>query len=249
MGIAYRHFGFLSFGGGDGIRFTWLQVSRQWGIKLELWNRDDEDGNGGKPILVLGLIFFCIYLNLPFRMAAPTPYQLGDTYGAYWGWEKHTRDSIVFCWRQKRWHLRMPWRWEWYRTSYLLPDGKSWAHEWADDNAHLRRLGQKPMDRWRHFYDMPKWQEKHEYEYLLRSGEVQVRTATIELREYERRRWCLWWTRLFAQVTQTIEIRFSDEVGERTGSWKGGCTGCSYGVRDGERPAAALKRMEQERKF
>lgn len=46
-----------------------------------------------------------------------------------------------------------------------------------------------------------------------------------------------------------IDIEFSDEVGERTGSWKGGVLGCGFDMLPGERPVDALRRMELERKF
>lgn len=87
--------------------------------------------------------------------------------------------------------------------------------------------------------------ETHPYTYTLRSGEVQERTATIKV---EQRRWTRWWLP-FRQVRKYIDIDFSDEVGERSGSWKGGCTGCSYDMRPGETPLQALRRMETERKF
>lgn len=44
-------------------------------------------------------------------------------------------------------------------------------------------------------------------------------------------------------------VEFDDEVGERTGSWKGGCTGCSYEWERNETMLSALRRMEATRKF
>lgn len=87
--------------------------------------------------------------------------------------------------------------------------------------------------------------EVHPYTYVLRNGEVQERTATIKIEE---RKWTRWWLpcRL---VSRYIDVTFSDEVGERSGSWKGGCIGCSYDMLPGESAAAALRRMERERKF
>jgi hypothetical protein len=87
--------------------------------------------------------------------------------------------------------------------------------------------------------------ETYPYIYVLRSGEVQHRTATIQA---ETRAWWRPWLP-FRRVYRGIDITFSDEVGERSGSWKGGCIGCSYDMRPGESPAAALRRMEAERKF
>lgn len=87
------------------------------------------------------------------------------------------------------------------------------------------------------------------YTYTLKSGEVQVRTAMVFVSRMTWRPLCLQWTSLFEKERTTIDVTFSDEVGERTGSWKGGTTGCSYELRPGETPEECLRRMEKERKF
>lgn len=87
--------------------------------------------------------------------------------------------------------------------------------------------------------------EKHPYRYQLRSGEVQERTATIQV---ETRLWTRPWLP-WRKFVRAIDIEFSDEVGERTGSWKGGTTGCGYHMLPGETPVECLRRMERERKF
>lgn len=87
--------------------------------------------------------------------------------------------------------------------------------------------------------------ETHPYRYIRRSGEVQERTATINV---ESRLWTRYWLphRLYKR---TINVEFNDEVGERTGSWKGGTIGCGYDMLTGETPLQCLRRMERERKF
>jgi len=87
--------------------------------------------------------------------------------------------------------------------------------------------------------------ESHPYTYTMRSGEVQHRTATIKA---ERRIWTRWWLP-FRRVSQSIDIEFNAEVGEQTGSWKGGVLGCGYEMKPGETPLQTLRRMEIERKF
>lgn len=87
--------------------------------------------------------------------------------------------------------------------------------------------------------------EKHPYRYVLARGEVQEREATIKV---ERRTWVRWWVP-WRMVSTYIDVEFSGEVGERSGSWKGGCIGCSYEMHDGETPVETLRRMERERKF
>lgn len=104
--------------------------------------------------------------------------------------------------------------------------------------------------------DMP-WQWRHQwsrdcgdpitqpYRYVRRSGEVQERTATIQHGQtLWTRPWLPW-----RKLVDAIDVRFSDEVGEGTGSWKGGTIGCGYIMKPGETPVECLRRMERERKF
>lgn len=75
------------------------------------------------------------------------------------------------------------------------------------------------------------------------------RLATVKVKEMEwRPRWFMW-TTLFAQKRTSIDIEFDKEVGERTGSWKGGTLGCGYNLLPNETPLECLRRMEKERKF
>lgn len=84
------------------------------------------------------------------------------------------------------------------------------------------------------------------YTYTLKNGTVQERTATCTI---EFRKWHRKWFPLLTKESTVIDIEFSDEVGERTGSWKGGTLGCSYELLPEETVYECLKRMEQERKF
>lgn len=99
---------------------------------------------------------------------------------------------------------------------------------------------------WKHRkHEILSAEETHPYAYLLNSGVVQRRTATIK---HERRMWTRWWLPS-RRVSNSIDVTFSDEVGERSGSWKGGCIGCSYTMKPGETPLQTLRRMELEREF
>lgn len=53
----------------------------------------------------------------------------------------------------------------------------------------------------------------------------------------------------FSRPIDTIDIRFSAEVGSRAGSWKGGTIGCSYEMNPGETPEHTLRRMQAVRRF
>ena len=90
---------------------------------------------------------------------------------------------------------------------------------------------------------------EYPYRYVLKNGTIQERTATVSV---ERRAWrprAFQWTSLFEKEITSIDVQFSDEVGEESGSWKGGCIGCGYDLRPGETALEALRRMERERKF
>ena len=88
----------------------------------------------------------------------------------------------------------------------------------------------------------------HKYDYTdSYDGSVIPCTYWVEEREW-RPKW-LTWTSIFKKVKKYIEIEFSDEVGKKKGSWKGGCIGCSYDLLENETPEQCIKRMEKERKF
>lgn len=148
-----------------------------------------------------------------------------------------------------------PWKW-------VVPDeyqcsGPTYGFSFFDDGLQLYwgKCKGKQSDpftiiampwAWRHRkHEVLTKPELHEYRYLLRSGELQKRTATIKA---ERRIWTRPWLP-YKQERRYIDIKFSDEIGEQSGSWKGGCTGCSFDMESDETPLMTLRRMELERKF
>jgi hypothetical protein len=84
------------------------------------------------------------------------------------------------------------------------------------------------------------------YHYTLKSGKVQERLATVTL---EKRQWHRKWFPFLTKESTVIDVEFNDEVGERSGSWKGGTIGCSYEIRPNETMFQCLRRMEAERDF
>jgi hypothetical protein len=87
--------------------------------------------------------------------------------------------------------------------------------------------------------------EQHPYRYVLRSGEVQERIATIKP---ERRLWTRAWFP-WKRESRYINVEFNDEVGERSGTWKGGVLGCSFDMRPGDTPLDALRRAERDERL
>ena len=104
-----------------------------------------------------------------------------------------------------------------------------------------------PWKRWKHIgvdYGRP---NIYPYRYELNSGKIQEVQATIR---DERREW-RWMHRRcpIRKVWRGIDVSFSDEVGEETGTWKGGTLGCAYEYKGRETPLQCLRRMERERAF
>lgn len=87
---------------------------------------------------------------------------------------------------------------------------------------------------------------KYPYRYVLKNSDVQECTASVCVEE---RAWGYKWWRRPVNVRRSISVNFNAEVGEGTGSWKGGCVGCGYDMLPGESAEQCLRRMEKERTF
>lgn len=205
-------------------RFSWAEIYGRFGLAFSLCLFEE----GFSLHIHLG--WPNIYLKLPFLRR--------------WRWEpRDCMESWGFGFFERAVHLHwgphtkivhMPWDWQHVRYEVFLEDG--------------RKVAPTP-----HHYEAPypdgRYVQVWPYRYTLRNGTAQERTATIYGEEREWRwRWFQWlpWPR---KVSRSISIAFSDEVGERTGSWKGGCLGCGYEWREDETMFNALCRMERERKF
>jgi hypothetical protein len=183
------------------------------------------------------------YIHIPF---IKSKYDESDppVYGFYfYSVSSWLCTSFVWCWRRKRYHYDMPWNLEWVRTSRMLKDF-TWLHERKGD----RKKGIE-ITWWREETQEKLWQQTHSYTYILKDGTVQNRMATIKIEQREWRPKWFTWISLFKKVRTNIDIQFDKEVGERTGSWKGGTLGCGWDLLPNETALECLRRMEKERKF
>lgn len=183
-----------------------------------------------------------VYLHLPYDTGidrAESP-----RWGFYfYGEGTKIPTTFVICRGKKYKCIELPWALDWVRTSRMLKDG-SWSHERKGD----RKRG-IDINWWSDEFQSKLWKETHDYTYTLNDGTVQERKATITVEQREwRPRWFRW-TSLFNKIRTDIDIEFDKEVGERTGSWKGGTVGCAYNLLPGETPLECLRRMQKERKF
>lgn len=193
-----------------------------------------------RPRIVLHLFLFRFIINLPF----PNNW-IDECDPPTWGIAYH--NQIFWIYRggkgnmsggNKWWTFNMPWSYDWVRTSALRADG-CWEHD----------TKKTPKSFYQDIWKGILWEETHPYTYTLRSGKVQNRMAIIKVEEREwRMRW-LKWVPIFRRISKDIKVDFNDEVGERSGSWKGGTVGCGYEMIGNETPLECLKRMQNEREF
>lgn len=175
------------------------------------------------------LIWGQLFINLPWG-GNPE----GDMVDS-WGFTFFER-QIHLHWRNHTKVMSLPWSWKHVRTDMWSSDGKKFSGEEVE-----KLYGKDRLD----FLQAP----EEPYLYVLKSGKIQERLARYYVEEREWRwRWAtrLPWPRI---IQRCIWVEFNDEVGERTGSWKGGVLGCDYTLEPGESALECLKRMERERKF
>lgn len=162
-----------------------------------------------------------------------------------WGFSRFDRD-IHFSWGFKTKIIDLPWSYGCCVYSKVL----SWDNEWIDNEG--KDYNSKRLDS---FLD-DRSHATYPYTYRLKNGEVQNVMATI----YVDRR--IWTWKIFHFLPnfllpiipfkidqKCISVEFNSEVGEKSGSWKGGTIGCGYKMKNNETPYQTLRRMEIEREF
>lgn len=208
---------------GQAVEISTGNPEREFGGGVHTLRKDD--GRGDR------LLFLCVW-----RMTVILPLGVID--------REYVRDDVpqwsiyasgksgltIHCGR-RRWH----WDWPWslhtlaYEQQIIAGDEGSWVSFFDRDG--------RP------------YTETHHYSYRLMSGEVQHCTATVSKRRHVltyRAFKGLGWPRW---VRESIEVQFSREIGEGSGSWDGGCIICGWDILPGETMEDALRRMESVRKF
>lgn len=204
---------------GQSVEISWGRRCWQFGAGVHIHSNDDDRGDR-----MLFLRLWRLTIVLPLGVIN-REYVCGDE--PKWSAYATSEFGVVFNWGRKRKQFDLPWFPVTLAYEQMLPDG-SWRSV---------------------FDDVKPYTERHAYTYVLRDGTVQERTATISKRRhvltFAGSKWIGWprWIR------ESIDVQFSGEVGERSGSWKGGCIGCGYDLRPDERMVDALRRMERDRKF
>jgi hypothetical protein len=214
-------------------------------------------------LLLIPFIFFGygqMFIDLPIRSGIDECDY--PEYGFYlYGEYGKLFTSFWWCWGMEKKCFHMPWEWDWVRTSNLKKDG-TWEHETKGNRKDFYK------DEWQDII----WKEEYPYIYKLKGGKIQERIATVKVEEREWRWRGFKWLPYPKMIHKDISVEFSyggpidreviiekngfklkkkytGEVGERTGSWKGGTLGCGYSMLPGESPEQTLRRMEKERVF
>lgn len=218
----------ITFGGGDDDSGVMLHLCIPWLFSVYFGVAGFihcEEAQTGIAIHNGGIWFY----PLSYRMKSDSKDQ--------W-WRK------VYCWY-------FPWQYDWYSTEILEHKANipGLAETVWEESRRDRRNQIDPFTgmRTREASERAN-SETYDYTYRLKNGEVQHRKATVYV---DRVTWRMrWWPLLpFKKKRTCINVQFDQEVGEGTGSWKGGCVGCGYEMKIGETPLETLRRMESERKF
>ena len=210
---------------GQSVDFVWKKRGWEFGAGIHVHSDDDDNAS---RMLFIRLWRFVAVFPLGIRRG---PISIEDE--PQWSAYASSEFGMTFHWGMQR--KSFDWPWSWYTLAYevMMEDGT-----WQPLRYGIRDGGQDDL-----------YIESHHYAYTLKTGEVQRRMASVSKRRHIicwRMFKILGWPRW---IKRSINIEFDGEVGEGSGSWKGGCIGCTYDLRSDETMLEALRRMEKDRAF
>ena len=225
----------------DSIDFVWGYFAPRPSFQLVLHRGGYFDP---RYAISIALGYGILHFYLPFKTSLGEGCNLpqygiaihDDTFWIYTGGEFDK--SIGQCTGNDQW---LTWQLPFFNYTF---DG----HWIQDKNRQWALMGNRKHDGpepW-NFREEGAYTESHPFTYTLKCGTIQQRIAKCTI---EKRKWHRKWFSFLTRVNHVIDIEFSDEVGERSGSWKGGTIGCSYDLKPNETIEQCLRRMEIERKF
>lgn len=217
---------------------SWDKASGGLGIYMTCWD-------SAQKVLVIKPLFISIFIHFSnVGENKMTPWELDEQKGI-----NFTHDGLDIKWGKS---FKIYYRWPWVLDFY-----KKWDYiEYKPFFGKEEKRGfWIEIPRMYHGPDFATT-ETFEYTYTLKSriptkrhGPIQKVNATISRHKMEWRWKSLMWLPYPRYVREYIDVKFSDEIGEESGSWKGGTVGCSYDMLPGETPKQTLTRMQNERKF
>lgn len=211
-------------------RFEWNRPE----LALGLYHFGDEGGPG----------YWCLKLFFVWVRIWHASYPPADPDGMFdaWGFScKPFSERFVYLkWGYRSRFVYLPWSPEWVDTACMNARGEFVVYE--STYGHKRDYTRDEIipDQWE--------RQSFTFGYVTKDGETQRTVATVE--KVERRRWrwkLLRWLRIpVYNVAYSLDVRFSDEMGNERGSWKGGVIGCGCTYIPGEPVENALRRFELE---
>lgn len=204
-------------------RNNWLEITKGWNFSYKL------SDHGEHYCLIFTLIYFTFYISFPEK----EQWSYSDK---SWGVYYHMR-SFNFNWGEKHYWLRMPFDWEINSHEIMDKDGNFIDY---DSDKHLCTEDREKEK----VYVLETY-----YTYKRRNGEIQKAwaKATVERRVFK---WYWFqWLPFPKKVYTSLWVEFDREMGEKTGTWKGGVVGCGIDMLPTETPIDALRRMEKTREL
>lgn len=205
---------------GQSVELTWGRRGWEFGGGVHVHSDEDD-----RPSRMLFFKFWRFTAIIPLGFG-PGEIDMNDE--PQWSVYANSEFGLLLHWARHRASFDWPWTWHTLAYQKMMVNGAWCSVSDNDDSTYF---------------------ESYPYTYTLRSGEVQHRIAKVSKRRHVltwRAFKALGWPRW---IKESIDIEFDGEVGERSGSWKGGCIGCSYSQLPTETIGATLRRMERERKF
>lgn len=214
------------------IRFRWGELALHGFLTLEYSVYHDEGS------VIIGLPFFKLYIKAPMII---TQRSGTEDWCATYGFTS-CHDGVHLNWRTHCKILWWPWNWDWRSTEILDHDFKRLWCEVKGMSCSGVTCGAWDVRQ----VATEKASKEYDFTYTLKNGTIQERKAKVYV---ERRIWRCKCLPFIKKVATSIWCEFDGEVGERTGSWKGGTTGCGEDLWAEETPKQCFRRMERERRF
>lgn len=139
------------------LRLSWAEITGGFGLALALCLFEDHYS------LHVSLGWPNIFIKLPILQRwHREPRQAMES----WGFTLFDYNSVHLNWGLRCKIIYFPWAWEWVRTSYLLADGATWAHDLRGFRDHplcTERAG-SGFSRFTSLRDnLNRWQDKQPY--------------------------------------------------------------------------------------
>lgn len=216
-------------------------LKKCWEIPSLYFTLGCDDSERESFDLVFNFLWFSAYLILfPVPDRPNRKHWSEESYR--WGFYFMGRTNLWLCWGKKFISWDIPFVSSVFvrselmsldRTRVVYVDSESNLGEWHEKYERKQELKKQNS-------------LTYPYTYVCKNGEVQNDIkATVCIERFTRKRKWL----PAEHYSDSINVHFDKEVGEKRGSWKGGCIGCYYTMEEYDTPLSCLFRMERERRF